>query len=88
MEVPALISASGVYPMQTDPLPKTIIAHTLRDRVAPVEMELAAYENGSIEYLKELILMDKWATSMSQVEAFLDEIMNLPYHEEMRKHYR
>ena len=88
VEVPALISASGVHPMQTEPLPKPVIAHTLRDRVAPVEMELAAYESGSLEYLKELVLMDKWSTSMSQTEAFLDEILNLPYHEEMKKHYR
>ncbi|MBQ7922776.1 MAG: hypothetical protein IJ325_09410 [Clostridia bacterium] len=88
VEVPALISANGVHPMQTDPLPKPVIAHTLRDRVAPVEMELAAYENSSLEYLKELVLMDKWSTSMTQVEQFLDEILDLPCHEEMRKHYR
>ena len=88
VEVHALCNGDGVHPIQTSPLPKSIIAHTLRDRVAPVEMELAAYESGDINLLRELVLMDKWATSMEQVSAFIDEILELPYHEEMRKHYR
>ena len=88
VEVPALCDADGVHPIRTSPLPKHMIAHILRDRVAPVEMELEAYERGNVNYLKELILMDKWATSMKQVEGFLDEIKALPYHKEMREHYR
>ena len=88
VEVPALCSADGIHPISTTALPKHMIAHILRDRVAPVEMELEAYEKGNLDYLKELVLMDKWATSMEQVSAFIDEIMALPYHEEMRNHYR
>ena len=88
VEVPALCSADGIHPISTKALPKHMIAHILRVRVAPVEMELEAYERGSLEYLKELVLMDKWATSEKQVSDFIDEIMALPYHEEMRKHYR
>ena len=88
VEVPALCNADGVHPVRTSPLPKPIIAHTLRDRVAPVEMELAAYESGDINLLRELVLMDKWATSMDQVSAFIDEILDLPYHKEMKEHFK
>jgi len=88
VEVPALCNADGVHPVRTSPLPKPIIAHTLRDRVAPVEMELAAYETGDINLLRELVLMDKWATSMNQVSAFIDEILDLPYHKEMKEHFK
>ena len=88
VEVPALCSADGIYPIQTSPLPKHIIAHILRDRVAPVEMELAAYESGDLNLLRELILMDKWAVSVKQVDGFLEEIMSLPYHSELREHYK
>lgn len=88
VEVPALCSADGIYPITTKPLPKHIIAHILRDRVAPVEMELAAYESGDLYLLKELVLMDKWAQSMEQVEGFINEIMDLPYHAEMKEHYK
>ena len=88
VEVQALCNGDGMHPIQTTPLPKHMIAHVLRDRVAPVEMELAAYESGDINLLRELVLMDKWATSMDQVSAFIDEILDLPYHEEIRRHYR
>ena len=87
VEVPALCNADGIHPIATTALPKHMIAHILRDRVAPVEMELAAYESGDLELLKELVLMDKWATSMEQVSGFVDEIMALPYHQEMREHF-
>lgn len=88
VEVPALCNADGIHPITTTPLPKHIIAHILRDRVAPVEMELAAYESGNVEFLKELVLMDKWAQSVEQVEGFIKEIMDLPYHKEMKEHYK
>ena len=88
VEVHALCNGDGVHPIATTPLPKSIIAHTLRDRVAPVEMELAAYESGDINLLRELVLMDKWATSMEQVSAFIDEILDLPYHKEMKEHFK
>lgn len=88
VEVPALCSADGIHPISTTALPKHMIAHILRDRVAPVEMELAAYESGRLDWLKELVLMDKWAVSMKQVSGFIEEIMALPYHEALRQHYR
>ena len=88
VEVPALCSADGIHPISTTALPKHMIAHILRDRVAPVEMELAAYESGRLDWLKELVLMDKWAVSMKQVSGFIEEIMALPYHQALRQHYR
>lgn len=88
VEVPALCDRGGIHPIQTDPLPRHIIAHILRDRVAPVEMELEAYERGSIEYLTELVLMDKWAASYDLARTFIDEIMAMPCHLELREHYQ
>lgn len=88
VEIPALASKRGIQGIKTSPLPKEVLLHTLRDRVVPVEMELQAYTTGRRDLLVQLILMDKWATSMTQAEAFLEETLSLPYHEEMRRHYR
>jgi alpha-galactosidase len=63
-------------------------AFLLRDRVAPVEVELQAYIGGSREGLLELIMMDPWTTSLEQAEGLLDEILSMPHHEQLRKHYR
>lgn len=88
VEIPALVSAHGIQGIRTDGLPDAVMAYLLRDRVAPMETELQAYEQGSRELLLQLILMDPWTHSEEQANAFLNELLALPYHAEMREHYR
>ena len=87
IEVQALCQRNEIRPIKSDPLPRTVIAYILRDRVAPLEMELEAFRAGRLAYLEELVLMDKWATSIKQVRGFLNEILDLPYHADMKAHY-
>jgi alpha-galactosidase len=56
--------------------------------VAPVEIELEAYDSGSKELLVELATMDPWTRSREHAEQLVERILKLPYHEEMRKHYK
>ena len=88
VEIPVLVSARGVQGIQTGGLPPALLAHTLRDRVAPVNLELAAYNTGSKELLFQLIMMDPWSRSEAQARGLLDAILALPYHADMRAHYR
>lgn len=88
VEIPALVSGKGIQGIKVDSLPKSIIGLILRERVAPVEMELEAYEEGSKEKLLQLILMDPWTKSEKQARAFLEDILLLPYHQDMREHYK
>lgn len=88
VEAPVMVTRNGLQPENMTPLPKHVLAHILRDRVAPVEMELAAYLEGRRDFLEELILMDKYAVSLKQVRAFLDEILSLPWNEQMKRHYQ
>jgi alpha-galactosidase len=53
-----------------------------------VNLELEAYEKGSRELLLQLILLDPWSRSEEQAQRLLDSILALPYHQEMRDHYR
>lgn len=87
VEIPALVSKRGIQGIKTDGLPKPLVSYILRDRVAPVEVELKAYESGSKKMLLQLILMDPWTNSEEQAKSFLEDILALPYHEEMRQHY-
>jgi alpha-galactosidase len=87
VEIPTLVSKRGIQGIKTDGLPGPLISYTVRDRVAPVEVELEAYEKGDRELLLQLILMDPWTRSEEQAMNLLEEIMALPYHEEMRQHY-
>jgi alpha-galactosidase len=88
VEVHAFISSAGISPLKTKPLPRAIISHIIRDRVAPVEMELAAHESGSMDLLKQLVMMDRSIRSEKQAEALIEEIFALPYHQELRDWYR
>jgi alpha-galactosidase len=88
VEIPILFSKRGMQGIHTQGLPAALLAHTLRDRVAPTNLELAAFEQGSKDLLLQLILTDPWSRSEKQARAFLDEILALPYHEEMRQHYQ
>ena len=88
VEIPLLVSKRGVQGIQTSGLPAPLLAYVLRDRVAPVNLELQAYENGDEELLLQLILMDPWSRSEQQARGLLDEVLALPYHEGIRRHYR
>ena len=78
----------GIQGIKTDGLPPALTAYIVRDRVAPIEVELEAYQSGSKELLLQLILMDPYTQSEGQACRLLDEILALPFHEEMRQHYR
>jgi alpha-galactosidase len=88
VEVPAVVSRRGIQPIQTNGLPDAVLARALHDRVAPVNVELAAYDAGSKELLLQLVMMDPWTRSEEQARALLDAILALPGNEEMREHYR
>lgn len=87
VEIPALVSKRGIEGIRTLPLPKPVIAHLYRDRIAPVEMELAAYEGRNKKLLVDMIMMDPFCKSQEQAEGFLEEILSLPYHKEMKEYF-
>jgi alpha-galactosidase len=88
VEVPTRVSGAGVEGLRTRELPRPILARLWRDRLAPVEVELAAYAQGSRELLRQLILMDPFSRSLDQAAALLDDILAMPGHEALRDHYR
>ncbi|WP_240420687.1 hypothetical protein [Paenibacillus periandrae] len=88
VEIPCYVNAAGVAGIRTKGLPKPIIEYALRDRVASVETELAAYETGSYDDLVKLVLMDPWTRTESQARSLIDEILLLPGLEAMKSHYQ
>lgn len=87
VEIAAIVDKHGIHPIHNNGLPRPIMAHLVRDRIAPVEMELAAFENQSREYLVDLIMMDPWTRSRAQAEGLIDAIFALPCNEEMKEFY-
>ena len=87
VEISGRVSGRGVKGMKMKSLPKRLVQYILRDRVAPVELELEAYDEGRKESLLELIRMDPWTHSEKQAAGLLDDVLRLPEFGEMGKHY-
>lgn len=88
VEIPARVDGQGIHGLMTDGLPTEVLGYLVRDRVVPWEVELAAYQQGSRRILEELVALDPWTRSMRQARAFVDELLSMPGHEEMKAHYR
>jgi len=88
VEIPALVSKRGIQGIKTRGLPAPLTQYILRDRVAPVEIELLAWLTGSKDLLRQLTLMDPWTRSPAQAERLVDSILALPQLGAMREHYR
>jgi alpha-galactosidase len=87
VEIPALVSANGIQGIRTKGLPRPLVAYILHDRVAPVEMELAAFEGHDRNLLLSLVMMDPFTRSERQARALLDDILALPVNREMWEWY-
>jgi alpha-galactosidase len=87
VEIPLLASKRGIQGIRTNRLPDAVVALALREMVAPANIELQAYEEGSRELLLQLIMLDPWTRSEEQACRLLDEIFALPYHQELREHF-
>ncbi|HJA31348.1 MAG TPA: hypothetical protein H9956_06825 [Candidatus Eisenbergiella pullicola] len=88
VEIPTLVSGNGIQGIRCKKLPPAIISHILRDRVAPVLVELDAYEKGDYELLVDMIMMDPWTRSEQQARELLDAILEQPELAEMKEHYK
>lgn len=88
VEVPCLINGKGCFPMHLEPLSKPLLAYALRDKVAPYEMELAAYNEGSYDLLLSLILMDPYTKTEAQAMELLDAILETQGMEALKVHYK
>lgn len=87
VEVPLHIAGRTIRPQVTTPLPAAIRALLARDRIGPVELELAAYRTGSRERLVDLVLTDPWTHSIEQAEAVVEAILRMDGNESLAAHY-
>ena len=87
VEIKALVSGRGIQGVHMLPQPKAITALTYRDRIAPVETELLAYESGDRRMLEALIMMDPWTKSLAQAQALIQDILDLPCNAAMKEYF-
>lgn len=88
VEVPVIVNKEGLHPEKIDPpLNDRILKFYLIPRILRMEWALEAFISGDRRVLEEILLRDVRTKSYEQVQRIIDEILNLPFNEEMKKHY-
>ena len=74
VEVPALVDAAGIHPVQIGPLPPPI-AELLRREAARVELVVDAGVHGDREMALQALLLDPMVNDISRARAILDDYL-------------
>ena len=88
VEVPARISGEKITPEQVEPLPSRLYSYVLYPRLERLEWALEAFEAGSRELLVDILMRDPRTRSYEQAREAVEAVLNLPFNEDMRRHYR
>jgi alpha-galactosidase len=87
VEVPVTVDGRGVYPERIDPIPRKLVDMALTPRLMRLNFAMEAFLSGDRSILLELLYRDVRTKSDKQAEQVLEEVLNLPFNEEMRRHY-
>jgi alpha-galactosidase len=87
VEIPVLADRKGLHKEKIDPIPKKLSDMALRPRLMRLEMAMEAFLNGDKSVLLEILYRDPRTKSDLQAIQVLDDILALPFNEEMRDHY-
>ncbi len=89
VEAPMIVDENGLHPEKIEPdLTERIKKFYIAPRIMRMEMALEAFITGDRSVLEEVLFRDPRTKSEEQVKAVWDEILDLPFNEEMKKHYR
>jgi alpha-galactosidase len=87
VEVPALVSATGIQGLHVGDLPKRIM-FLLEDHILGMERDLEAFLSRDRKMLLEYVLSNPWTRTIEQAESLLDEVFSLPENIEMAEYYK
>ncbi|MBU4562752.1 alpha-glucosidase/alpha-galactosidase, partial [bacterium] len=88
VEVPVIVDNKDIHPEEINPpIPKRIMNMYLAPRMLRMEWALEAFVSGDKKILQEILIRDGRTKSFEQAEAVIEEILALPFNEEMKKHY-
>jgi len=88
VEVPVIVDKEGIHPEKIEPdLTERVKKFYLLPRILRMEWALEAFISGDRRVFEEILIRDPRTKSYEQVVAVIEDILNLPFNEEMKKHY-
>jgi alpha-galactosidase len=86
VEIPALVSASGIQGLHLDPLPRPIMVHTM-DQIQRMERNVQTFQSRDRGMLLDMLLIHPQTRSPEDARACLEEVLALPFNAEMAEWY-
>lgn len=88
VEVTCIVDKEGIHPEKIEPdLTERIKRMYLMPRIVRMELAVEAFRTGDISLLEEFLIRDRRTKSLEQVKGVLKEIFNLPFHEDLKRHF-
>jgi alpha-galactosidase/6-phospho-beta-glucosidase family protein len=88
MELPVWVDREGIHREKVEPdLTDRIKKFYLWPRILRMEWNLEAFFSKDKRVLEDILIRDPRTRSYEQVVAVIDEILNLPFNEELKRHY-
>jgi alpha-galactosidase/6-phospho-beta-glucosidase family protein len=88
VEVPAIVNKKGIQPLRVEPLPAKILYEQILPEWLDMERELLAFKNGDRAMLLWSTLDSPQTQSYEQAVGVLEDLLAMPSHAEMAKHYQ
>jgi alpha-galactosidase len=87
VEVPAIVNKKGIQPIHVGSLPSKILYEQILPEWLDMERELHAFKSGDRSMLLWNVLDSPQTNSYDQAVEVLDDLLQMPGHEEMADHY-
>jgi len=88
MELPVRVDSERIHREEMEPnLTDRVKRFYMWPKVLRIEWNLEAFFSRDKRVLEEILIRDPRTRSYEQVVKALDEILSLPFNEEIRKHY-
>ncbi len=88
VEVPGLVSGRGVQPVHVGQLPKRLTLQILGACVHRMELGLEAFLSHNKEALVNMVLWNHKTRSYEQAEKVVEDLLALPFNEDLKAHFR
>jgi len=87
VEVPAVVSRSGIQPLHVGSLPQRLMLGVMIPRLLVMERSLAAFTTGDVRYLYDILLSDHRTRTLEQAEEVLKAVLDMPTNKDMATHF-
>ena len=87
VEVPVWVDRKGIHREKIGQIPNRLFNLALIPRLVRLEFAMEAFFEGGRSVLLELLFRDPRTKSDEQANRVLDEILNLPFNRDVKRHY-